>query len=102
MERRAAFPAPMKESKDERYLLQAEVERHVAKFPQRDRALVLVGAYAGAALGGGPASHQQNVLVPDLDVSYEEAVDHLNDDRSDDSKEEDYEVTPVRSPATFG
>jgi integrase len=47
----AAVPLPSERAKPARYLSQTEVERLVAELPPRDRALVLVGAYAGLRWG---------------------------------------------------
>ena len=46
-----AVPLPTERPRPARYLSQPEVERLVAAMPRRYQALVLVGAYAGLAVG---------------------------------------------------
>lgn len=57
----AAVPLPMERAKPPRYLSQAEVERLVAEVPPRDRALVLVGAYAGLRWGEAAGLRRRNI-----------------------------------------
>lgn len=57
----AAVPLPTERAKPPRYLSQAEVERLVAEVPPRDRALVLVGAYAGLRWGEAAGLRRRNI-----------------------------------------
>ena len=57
----AAVPLPSERSKPARYLSQGEVERLVTEVPPRDRALVLVGAYAGLRWGEAAGLRRQDV-----------------------------------------
>lgn len=56
-----AVPLPTERSKPARYLSQGEVERLVAEVPPRDRALVLVGAYAGLRWGEAAGLRRQDI-----------------------------------------
>lgn len=57
----AAVPLPTERAKPPRYLSQAEVERLVAEMPPRDRALVLVGAYAGLRWGEAAGLRRRDI-----------------------------------------
>ena len=57
----AAVPLPSERSKPARYLSQKEVERLLAEVPPRDRALVLVGAYAGLRWGEAAGLRRRDV-----------------------------------------
>jgi integrase len=57
----AAVPLPSERAKPARYLSQVEVERLVAELPPRDRALVLVGAYAGLRWGEAAGLRRQDI-----------------------------------------
>ena len=56
-----AVPLPTERVKPARYLSQSEVERLVAEVPPRDRALVLVGAYAGLRWGEAAGLRRQDI-----------------------------------------
>ena len=56
-----AVPLPSERSKPARFLSQTEVERLVAEVPPRDRALVLVGAYAGLRWGEAAGLRRQDI-----------------------------------------
>lgn len=57
----AAVPLPSERPKPARYLSQTEVERLVAEVPPRDRALVLLGAYAGLRWGEAAGLRRRDV-----------------------------------------
>ena len=57
----AAVPLPPERQKPPRYLSQPQVERLVAEIPVRDRALVLVGAYAGLRWGEAAGLRRRDV-----------------------------------------
>jgi integrase len=57
----AAVPLPTERAKPPRYLSQAEVERLVEEVPPRDRALVLVGAYAGLRWGEAAGLRRRDI-----------------------------------------
>ena len=56
-----AVPLPSERSKPARYLSQNEVERLAAEVPPRDRALILVGAYAGLRWGEAAGLRRQDI-----------------------------------------
>lgn len=57
----AAVPLPSERSKPARYLSQSEVERLNAEVPPRDRALVIVGAYAGLRWGEAAGLRRRDI-----------------------------------------
>lgn len=57
----AAVPLPAERQKPPRFLSQPKVERLVAEIPPHDRALVLVGAYAGLRWGEAADLRRRNV-----------------------------------------
>ena len=57
----AAVPLPSERAKPARYLSQAEVERLIAEVPPRDRALILVGAYAGLRWGEAAGLRRRDI-----------------------------------------
>lgn len=57
----AAIPLPAERRKPPRYLSQPEVERLVKEIPDRDRALILVGAYAGLRWGEAAGLRRRDV-----------------------------------------
>ncbi len=57
----ASVPLPSERAKPARYLSQAEVERLVAELRPRDRALVLVGAYAGLRWGEAAGLRRRDI-----------------------------------------
>ncbi|HET9873204.1 MAG TPA: site-specific integrase [Propionibacteriaceae bacterium] len=56
-------PLPAERAKPPRFLTQAEVERLCAAMPERYRALVLVGAYAGLRWGEAAGLTRMNVEI---------------------------------------
>ena len=56
-----AVPLPPERQKPPRFLSQPEVERLVEELPDRDRALVLVGAYAGLRWGEAAGLRRRDV-----------------------------------------
>lgn len=57
----AAVPLPAERQKPPRFLSQPQVERLVAEMPVHDRALVLVGAYAGLRWGEAVGLRRRDV-----------------------------------------
>ena len=60
-QRRSGRTLPTERVKPARYLSQNEVERLAAEDPPRDRALILVGAYAGLRWGEAAGLRRRNV-----------------------------------------
>lgn len=57
----AAIPLPAERQKAPRYLSQLQVERLVLEIPARERALVLVGAYAGLRWGEAAGLRRRDI-----------------------------------------